>query len=201
MKVLPYFSNAYQSNCYVAYSNGEGIVIDPSIPYNEFLKKHGELINLNIKFIVISHAHFDHMLAIDDWIAKTGAQVLIDRDDAEMLSDAEKNAYLLFLGINKIYSGAYEYLGKFLNIGCENIQIIKIPGHTKGSVMLLSDKFAFVGDTVFAGGGVGRTDLFSADKNELIDSIKRIATILPYNTVIYSGHGPAFYSQEINNYI
>ena len=179
----PAFS--FGANTYLLSSCGECCVIDPATPYREDYL-HGKL-----KYILLTHCHFDHILEIDSWVNATGAEVLISAEDGNGLSDPEINCYGYFMNISKGFSGKYTVLkdGDFINIGSDTLSVLSCPGHTEGSLSFVSEGVAFVGDTVFAGGGYGRCDLPGGDFQKLKQSIKRIINY-PSNTVLYCGHGP-----------
>ncbi len=199
MKILPYFSRSYPSNSYVIYSNLEAAILDPSISYNEFLRQYPEIADLKFKYIILTHAHFDHILQLDDWVEKTSATLLVGRDDAEMLTDSSKNQYMQFMRIDKTYNIDHMSLnnGDIIELGNSYIKATHAPGHTKGSIFLETPNAVFVGDTVFAGGGVGRTDFYGGNIQKLFSSVNYLKN-LPKGTLIYPGHGMSFLSDEIN---
>ena len=181
---VPTPTHAFAANTYVISSNGEYAVIDPTVPYDSLG------ISGRVKYIFLTHGHFDHMLEIDDWVRKTSATVLIGEKDMPALADSHINCYYAFSGIDKGYHGDATPVkeGDVFRLGDEIITVMECPGHTIGSVTLLCDGKAFVGDTVFAGGGFGRCDLPTGDFSELRRSIFKILA-LPLDTVLYPGHG------------
>lgn len=182
--VLTQTPHSFASNTYIISCNGECAVIDPSTPYDS------NLYQGRLKYILLTHGHFDHMLDIDSWVNSTDAEVVISVDDQFMLSDSTLNCYKIFNGSDGGYSGKFATVRNLdtLQLGDKEIKVISTPGHTKGSVIYLVDDSCFVGDTVFAGGGYGRFDLPTGNAIELRDSIK-LVTGLPKNTVLYPGHG------------
>ncbi len=181
---MPRATAAFSANTYIISSSGECAVVDPSVPFSD------ELGIGEVKYIFLTHAHFDHMLCIDDWVSKTGADVIVSEADANKLSDGNSNCYTLFSGRNDGYFGKYQIMkeGDEFDLGSEKLRVMEVPGHTSGSVVLISDGVAFVGDTVFSGGGFGRWDLPTGDLSALKKSIIRICE-LDENTVLYCGHG------------
>ena len=179
----------YGSNCYLISSNGEFAVIDPSLDYYEAVKQYPE-IEGRVKYVLLTHAHFDHILAIDSWADKCEA-VCVGFADAEYLSDASKNCYLGFLGVVYGYDGEYNTLadGDILELGDEKITVISCPGHTPGGVSYKISEKVFCGDTVFAKGGYGRCDLPGGDINVLEKTLMKLFSRLPNETVFYPGHG------------
>ncbi len=174
----------YASNTYIISSEGEYAVIDPSLPYEK------TLISGRGKYIFLTHSHFDHMLEIDKWVEKTGAVVYISEQERNAPSDPTYNCYKLFFGSDKGYFGPVSTMkhGDVFTLGGETLRVISCPGHTEGSVTLYSAPFAFVGDTVFEGGGYGRCDLPGGDYLKLRKSIERLLT-LPDDTELLPGHG------------
>ena len=190
----------YGSNCYLLSSNGEFAVIDPSADYNEVLKKHPE-IDGKVKCILLTHAHFDHFLAINSWAEKCKT-IFVGADDAASLSDSTKNCYLGFLGVDDGYYGDVRSVkeGDVIEFGKEKISVISCPGHTPGGVSYIVGNIVFCGDTVFAGGGYGRCDLPGGDIDVLEKTLIKLITALPSETVFYPGHGPTTTLRELIYY-
>ena len=174
----------FASNTYLISSDGEYAIIDPTCPYDE------SLIDGKVLYILLTHAHFDHILEVDSWVKATGARVFIGVNDVEALSDPMRNCFKLYNGTDNGYfgdaSGVKE--GDKIPLGNTDITIIECPGHTIGSVSYLCQSCVFVGDTVFAGGGFGRYDLPTGNRVLLIKSIDKLIN-LPLDTVFYPGHG------------
>ena len=186
----------YGSNCYLLSSAGEYAVIDPSADYSEAVKAYPE-IEGRVKYVLLTHAHFDHMLAINSWADKCET-VYVGDADSPALSDAAKNCYLGFLGVDDGYYGAYQQLkeGDIIRFGDEVITVIACPGHTPGGVSYKIGNDIFCGDTAFAGGGYGRCDLPGGDFQKLKESIARIHLFAP-DTDVYPGHGEKTKVKEI----
>ncbi len=187
----------YASNSYLVISGGEGVVIDPSCPYD------GEAVaDTPIKYILLTHGHFDHFLEIDSWVENTGAKVIISEKDKDALADSHKNCYSLFLFKDFGYYGDYEAVseGDELSFGEESISVMEFPGHTPGSVSYMIGKYAFAGDLAFAGGGYGRFDLPGGNPQDLVASLKRLCE-LDEDIIIYPGHGEETTISEYKNYL
>jgi glyoxylase-like metal-dependent hydrolase (beta-lactamase superfamily II) len=201
MKVYTYIPQGYfGANMYLLNFSGKGVIIDPTVSFDrisEKLAKNG----IEIAYILITHAHFDHFITIDDWVRNTKAKVCVGRLDAKALSDSRLNCYRMFFGEDKGYYGAYKAVseGDTIDIDGNLIEVIETPGHTVGSVSFKIGDAVFVGDVVFAGNSIGRCDLPGGDLDTLIKSIRKIAA-LPENTKIYSGHGSTSYVKEIKTY-
>ena len=190
----------YGSNCYLLSSSGEFVVVDPSADYSTALKMHPE-IEGRVKYVLLTHAHFDHILAINSWKEQC-EQIIVGSADAEYLADATKNCYLGFLGVDDGYYGSYKCVGdgEKLQFGNEDISVIACPGHTPGGVSYQIGDAVFCGDTAFAGGGYGRCDLPGGDIEVLEKTLIRLITELPSETVFYPGHGPSTTLKELVYY-
>ena len=175
----------YASNSYLISSGQECAVVDPSGPFDP-----KQLDGKDLKYILLTHGHFDHFLEIDSWAENTNAKVIISKNDREYLADSHKNCYSLFLYRDHGYYGESSTVseGDTLPLGDEHITVSEYPGHTVGSVVYTVGKDAFVGDVAFAGGGYGRFDLPGGNMNALMQSLERIIH-LDDNTVLYPGHG------------
>lgn len=200
MRVFTFSPRDYfGSNMYIIESDGFGAVIDPSFNYSEiedFIKNN----NIAIKYIILTHAHFDHILELDAYKEHTSAEVVLGREEVPALHDSNINCYKLFFNKDKTYTGTYTTVkdGDLLELGKSQVRIIETPGHTAGSISLFIDGNLFVGDTVFAGNSIGRTDLPGGDIHKLYISIDKISSF-PTETVIYSGHGPKTTVKEIKS--
>ena len=173
----------FAANCYLISNNGEYAVVDPTAPYDK------SLIDGDLKYVLLTHAHFDHILDIDSW-AEAGAEVILCKDEKDALADSVRNCYKLFNGSENGYFGEARGLmdGDIIPLGDSKIKMIACPGHTIGSATYLCENHAFVGDTVFAGGGYGRFDLPTGNFTMLRESVRRLAS-LPESVVLYPGHG------------
>ncbi len=190
--VLPF--GPLETNCYVLKSGGEIAVIDPSaqtVSEKEKLISFLQSLNGNIKFIINTHGHFDHISA--NKILKNtfkNSKIAIHEADSEMLVSPELNGSVSF-GLN-IVSDKPDILlqeGDYLEVGDAKLKVLHIPGHTKGSIELYDEKggFVFTGDTLFAG-TVGIAKNFKNAFSEMIKGIKEKLLVLPNKTVIFPGH-------------
>ena len=178
----------YGSNSYLVSDSGEFMLIDPSSSVDFVLKNH-PFDTKKLKYIVLTHTHFDHFLFLDEWVEKTGVIPTVSLEDARGLSNSHYNCYMLFMGRDLGYQGEYLTVvdSDVILLGKEEIRVIATPGHTVGSISLLHKDAVFVGDTVFAHNSVGRCDLPGGDYLKLKESIEKIKA-LNKNTVVYPGH-------------
>lgn len=179
-----------QANCYVlgCEETGSALVIDPGGDDARITRVISED-ELQLKFIVNTHGHVDHIAANDELKAETSAQLCIHSADADMLEDPQKNLSL-FVGTPVTSPKADRILehGDILEVGKLRLEVIHTPGHSQGSICLLANDCVFTGDLLFAG-GIGRYDFPGSSYEKLMDSLKKVMT-LDDGLVVYSGHGP-----------
>ena len=180
----------YQANCYVLFDEKtkESAVIDPSGDFPE-IKSYTETNGLKVKYIIITHAHGDHIGALQELKDYTGAAVCIHEGDYDMLKSKSRN-FTEALGGPVVEMTADKLLsdGDVLWLGDTKLEIIHTPGHSKGGICIYSEGSLFSGDTLFAC-SIGRTDLEGGSFQEIIISIKNKLLILPEATEVYPGHG------------
>ncbi|MGB5156144.1 MBL fold metallo-hydrolase [Desulfobacterium sp. N47] len=167
--------NPYQSNCYILGCNNtkQGLIIDPGGEPLRIIKVVTQL-NLNIRYILLTHFHFDHTSGANEIRNITKAPVWIHKLDAQGLD---------FKPDGDIADGQIIALGNF------NITVIHTPGHSPGGVCFHAPGVVFTGDALFAG-SVGRTDFSGGDHNGLIRGIKQKIFPLGDGLRVYPGHGP-----------
>ena len=183
---------AFSSNEYLICSGKDAAVVDPSHGFESVLKFLGDG-KFRLKYILVTHAHFDHILKIDEYVKNTGAEVIVGEKDRLALSDRRLNLYSAFLGYDGSYTGPARGVngGDTLTLGDITISVNDTPGHTRGSVTYMVPGAAFTGDLMFSGGGYGRCDFPGGDYNELRTSLAYIKK-MPPDTIIYPGHGGSF---------
>jgi hydroxyacylglutathione hydrolase len=178
------------ANCFIAgkESSGEGIVIDPGGNGDEIYRTITET-GLDIKVIVLTHGHSDHIAALYDVQDKTGAEVAIHIEDADFLEG--HGSFSSQFGISYKTPHPPDRLlreGDEIKISGMSFKVIHTPGHTPGSICLLTEHGVFTGDTIFRR-GIGTTLMPGSSRPQLLDSIKKKLMILPDDTIIYPGHG------------
>ncbi len=181
----------FASNCYIvgAESNKEGIIIDPGAEANRILKRIKDL-GLEVKLIVLTHSHIDHIGALKEVKEATGAEVAIHADDASSLQAGRHLGSVFGLSIetppppDRLLKG-----GDSLDIDDLHFLALHTPGHSPGGICLLGEGVVFSGDTLF-NFGIGRFDFPGSSGRQLMDSIHTKLMVLPDNTVVYPGHGP-----------
>jgi hydroxyacylglutathione hydrolase len=167
----------FGTNCYIVGSNTtlEGIIIDPGDEASRILHSVKEA-KLQIKSIIVTHGHGDHIGAIVQVKKSTGASIAIHPSDSSAI-DTRCSADVLLKG------------GDSVNIGDLHFFVIHTPGHSPGGICLYGHNTLFCGDTLF-NYSIGRTDL-GGSTSQLLNSIFTKLMILPDDTIVYPGHGPA----------
>jgi glyoxylase-like metal-dependent hydrolase (beta-lactamase superfamily II) len=175
------------ANCYVVTDREtkNTFLIDPGGEpgrIKNVLKKNG----LNLKFIINTHGHGDHILGNGYF----DVPIYIHRLEKDFLTDPDRNLSGMF-GFFLKTSKAAKLLEDGEKILLDNLEleIIHTPGHTPGGISIKLDGAVFTGDTLFAG-GIGRTDLPAGDEALLLKSIKEKLFVLDDGVIIYPGHGP-----------
>jgi len=182
----------YQANCYIIWDEqtNKAAILDPGGDFEE-LKEFIENNKLSVSHVILTHGHGDHIGAVAEVRDYYKAEVMIHKDDFDMLKNNKKN-YSSQMGYNKIEIEADRKLtdGDVINIGQLSLEVIHTPGHTKGSICIKCKDKLFTGDTLFAG-SIGRTDLDGGSFEEIMASINNKILQFPDNTEIYPGHGPS----------
>ncbi len=180
------------ANCYIigCEETGIGAVVDPGAEGRRILSRlenHG----LKCRYIILTHGHIDHVGSLNEVHQATGAEVLIHKEDAGMLTSPAQNLSL-FMGSMLKFKAADRLLqdGDKIQVGNVTLEVIHTPGHTPGSICLKVGNDLITGDTLFAG-SVGRSDFPGGSHTVLINSIKTKLLSFPDETKVYPGHGPA----------
>lgn len=193
MNIYNLYAGSWLSNCYVLIAEDNdgkkhAAVIDPSADAKDIVEAL-ERENALLDMVILTHGHFDHIMSLDSLRDVTGAPAYIHEADAEMLSDGRKNAYSFFFGEDFSQRDAEKTLsdGDILRLGRESLEILHLPGHSKGSIALLGNGFLITGDTLFSQ-GFGRYDLYGGNAQTLTKSLDSLKKLDPTLTV-YAGHG------------
>ena len=178
-------------NCYIVgcEKTRKAAVIDPGGNAEKILdrlKQH----ELDLVTIINTHGHFDHIGGNRELMAATSAELLIHRDDRQLLDYAQEHAAAYGLQTEASPPPTRELIGdEKLSVGELSLQVIHTPGHSPGGICLYVEDCLLVGDTLFAG-SIGRTDLPGGDHQLLIAGIKEKLLPLPETTRVCPGHGP-----------
>jgi hydroxyacylglutathione hydrolase len=181
-----------QVNCFILADDKtkDAVVIDPGDDAQDILKVIQDK-GLRVRYIVNTHAHFDHVGANRAVKDATGAALLLHEADAPVLAAVASQSRSF--GMGPVSSPPPDRLlkhGDKITAGEVSLTVVHTPGHTPGGISLIEEGMVFTGDSLFAG-SIGRTDFPGGDLMALIGSIKRHLMSLPDDTKVFSGHGPA----------
>ncbi len=189
MQVIPIYPTGHEANTYIAVCGSSCAVIDPGDGASRIYKRCTDK-GLKIEKILLTHAHFDHIIAVNELCALCGAEIVIHRGDFPALYNPSLNLSVLGTGKGYVTNSDINVTavedGDKIPVGDKEFSVMSTPGHTPGSCLYICDNIIFTGDTLFAG-TIGRTDFPGGDVTEMKRSLKRICD-LPGDYTLYSGH-------------
>ncbi|GAA0602491.1 MBL fold metallo-hydrolase [Virgibacillus siamensis] len=178
------------TNCYIIYHDTEALVVDPGGEADSVISFLRDK-QIRPLAILLTHAHFDHIGAVESLRNAYDINVYIHSMEDEWLGNPNLNGSKLFMG-SEIYTRKAEaYLEPgHLRIGGFSFEILHTPGHSPGSVsFVFHDHHTVVGGDVLFNRGIGRTDLPGGDMEQLGESIKNLLYNLPDTYKVLPGHG------------
>ena len=189
-KHLAIMKDGFTTNTYIVTDeeSGETAVVDPSLPEESLMEK---LNGKNVKYVLLTHGHFDHTCGAKMIKENTGAKVVIHKEDDEMLHDISKNEFeenCIGSKFPEVDADINSEDGTELMLGNTKITVMHTPGHTKGGVCYLfnEDRVMFSGDTLFRL-TAGRTDLYGGNGRDELRSLAKIGE-LEGDYKVYPGH-------------
>jgi hydroxyacylglutathione hydrolase len=181
----------FETNCYLIWDpiSRHALVIDPGAP-SEDLESVIVGERLRVTAIINTHGHADHIGGNDRIKSLTSAPLFIHENDQDMLLDDNLNLSAQF-GYPLVSPPADDLAqdGQQFILGGHQIEIYHTPGHTPGSICIVTDDHLLSGDTLFAA-SAGRTDLPGGNLERLVKSLQDKIMPLPSNVLIFPGHGP-----------
>lgn len=196
-RIKSFVFNPFQVNTYlISDDSGQCIIVDPACA-NESearnLQRSLDEENLMPVFLVNTHAHVDHLPGVNWFREKYKIPFLMHRDDEFLLQSAVQQGQLF--GFNLDQPAAPDRFiseGDILTFGHTRLDVLHVPGHSPGSVVLKNedDRYLVTGDVLFDG-SIGRTDLPGGDYETLVRGIKEKLLILGDDYLVYPGHGPS----------
>ena len=196
MKIKQWAFNPFSENTYLLYDDSnEAVIVDPgnSDPAeDQAIKGFIESEGLNLKCILLTHSHIDHIMGLKFLNDTYSKPVYLHPKDLVIYNNAEQTAQMYGLPYNPSFAEPSEFnLEEGFSFGNSDLEIRFVPGHAPGHVVFIhhESKSIIAGDTLF-NGSIGRTDLAFGNHDLLISSIRAELFTLPEDYIIFCGHGP-----------
>lgn len=193
-----------QTNCYLLYrENGDTLVVDPA-DRGEYIYEKLKANGLNVKAILLTHGHFDHIYGVKELKRLTNAKVYAYEEEKELLENPRMNVSAQVGRPVTVVPDVLLKDGQKVSIDGFEFEVLHTPGHTRGSACYYfkESEILISGDTLFME-SIGRSDLPTGSEMWLIASVNNVLMSLPDSTDVYPGHGPKTtigYERENNPY-
>lgn len=199
MRIAKFEFSLFGINTYVVWDpeTRECAVVDPGMiddRERNAIRNFIDREKLSVEHIINTHLHVDHAIGDSFAVKEFGAPILAHRGDEPLGADLRQQARMFQIQeeVDNVSVSTYIEDGDVVRVGNGSLQVLHVPGHSKGSIALYDKEggYVLVGDALFYG-SVGRSDLPGGDMDELLASIRGKLLALPDDTVVYPGHGPA----------
>lgn len=198
MEIKKIVSPGMDQNAYILSSGGEGIIVDAGGSAEKIIEA---VKDIKIKCILLTHGHFDHVLAVNEVKKALSCPVWISKGDAAMLSDHA-------LSFGDMYGVTYDKIeyekelseGDVISFGAAKLSCMETPGHSPGSMCYFGGGILISGDMIFKG-TIGRFEF--PDRMDMSNSLEKLWR-LPESTIVYPGHGEITtigYELQYNPYV
>ncbi len=196
MKIKTLVVNEFQVNAYILHDEtNQAVIIDGAVKFDNEIQELKSYIadnNLEVKYIINTHGHVDHISGNNLLKSLYNVPVLMNFEDNFLVESAVMHAQSFGLNVKQPPMPDMNITdGMTIEFGKSSLFCLAVPGHSPGSIAFYNEskQFVITGDALFAG-SIGRTDLPKGDYDTLINNIKNKLLSLPENTKVYCGHGP-----------
>ncbi|SEN54627.1 Glyoxylase, beta-lactamase superfamily II [Amphibacillus marinus] len=179
------------TNCYILSKKNKGLIVDPGAEADRIIE-YLKLEKIDPLAILLTHAHFDHIGAVDQLRDQYAIFAYLHKGEANWMADPDLNGSNHFpLGQITAKPADYFFNEEVMSIGDFSFKILETPGHSPGGVSFVfaEEQIVLSGDCLFQQ-SIGRTDLIGGNQAKLIASIKNVLFRLPDRYTVYPGHGP-----------
>ena len=191
LKIQKITLGVFGTNCYFIFDpeTKDCFIVDPADECDVLLNKIAKN-NFNLNGILLTHAHFDHIMALEPLRNATNAEVMLHADEQRILCDNSLNLMDVY-GDGSQCRAADRLLsdGDLIDLAGNKLKVMHTPGHTPGSCCYIFDNNILCGDTLFRE-GYGRYDFPCGNYRQLVDSARKIAA-LDGDFKLFPGHGAA----------
>ena len=194
MKTITFHTTALETNTYLALNGERAFVVDPGADADKILAA-AEAEGAKIEWVLLTHAHFDHIGGVAE-LQRAGAQVVLHRDDLGIVSSFKNLAFYAGVKVEKFLPDVTVSGGETLDVAGVKVRVIHTPGHTAGGVCYVADDIIFTGDTLFEL-SYGRTDFPTGSFAQLKNSVVNKLFALEGDYKVLPGHeGPTTLDYE-----
>lgn len=204
MNLIVYPAGMLKANCYIIFDeeSRDGIMVDPGSEAGNILKLLMEK-DINLKYIVLTHGHGDHIGGVVEIKEATKAEIMMSEKDDYLVHGGTQKMSPYFRNIKEFNTDISVKDGDTFKLNGFSFEIIETPGHTPGGICIKVNDSIFTGDTLFKD-GVGRTDFEYGSHQTLVNSIQKKLFIYDDTTKVYPGHEEPTtigYEKKYNPYI
>ena len=190
MNVRTFYTSPIETNTYICHNDGssEAIAIDVG-EYIEDIKKYLIKNKLILKYIILTHGHFDHIAGVADMLEEhSGAKVIMHSEDTYLIRSHSNMGYTMGIDVKPFNVDIVVEDGNEIEACGSHIKFMHTPGHTKGSMSIIADRNIFSGDTLFYT-SYGRVDFPGGNFPDMENSLKNKLFKLEGDYKVYPGHG------------
>lgn len=200
LSIKQFVFNPFDENTYIVAdsASGDAIVVDPGMSTPAEMERFRKYVadkDLTLREVVLTHMHLDHCFGANGVARDYDVPIAASAADADLGASIAAQAARFGMSIpdaEAVVAGVILSDGDRIAVGSETLEVIAVPGHSRGGIALYSSegKVVLTGDSLFRR-SIGRTDLPGGDARTLVDAVRRRLLSLPSDTLVLPGHGPS----------